>query len=63
MVKNLLAMQKTQVQSLGIPWRRAWRPTPVFLRILENFMDRGAWNSPWGCKRVREDLATEQQQQ
>ena len=22
-------------------WRRAWRPTPVFL--LENPMDRGAW--------------------
>ena len=24
-----------------IPWRRAWRPTPVIL--LENPMDRGAW--------------------
>ena len=32
MVKNLPAMQDTQVQSLGkIPWRREWLPTAVFL--------------------------------
>ena len=33
MVKNLPAMQETQVQSLvkKIPWRREWLPTPVFL--------------------------------
>ena len=63
MVKNLLAMQKIQVRSLGIPWRRAWLSTPVFLRILENFMDREAWKGTVheGCKRVGEDLATEQQ--
>ena len=32
-VKNLRAMQETQVQSLGQPdpWRREWQPTPVFL--------------------------------
>ena len=31
-VKNLPAMQETQVQSLGnIPWRSEWLPTPVFL--------------------------------
>ena len=32
-VKNLPAMQKTWVQSLGgeDPWRRAWQPTPVFV--------------------------------
>jgi len=44
-VKNLPAMQKIWVQSLGWedPWRRAWQPTPVFLpgkshgqRILAN---------------------------
>ena len=31
--KNLPAMQETQVRSLGMedPWRREWRPTPVFL--------------------------------
>ena len=26
-----------------IPWRREWRPAPVFL--LENLMDRGAWRA------------------
>ena len=33
MVKNLPAMQETQVQSLvkKIPCRREWLPTPVFL--------------------------------
>ena len=32
-VKNLPAMQKVQVQSLGwkIPWRRKWLPSPAFL--------------------------------
>ena len=32
-VKNLPAMQETQVQSLGWedPWRRKWLPTPIFL--------------------------------
>ena len=32
-VKNLPAMQETQVRSLGQkdPWRRKWPPTPVFL--------------------------------
>ena len=31
-VKNLPAMQETQVQSLGWedPWSRKWQPTPVF---------------------------------
>ena len=33
LVKNLPAMQETQVQSVGwkIPWRRKWQPIPVFL--------------------------------
>ena len=33
MVKNMSAMQKTWVWSLGWedPWRREWQPTPVFL--------------------------------
>ena len=51
MVKNLHAMQETQVLSLGIPWRRKWQPTPVFLpgeshgqRVLEGY-------SPWGSQR------------
>ena len=46
-----------------IPWRRKWQPTPVFLsgeshgrRSLMDF-------SPWGRKRVRQDLATKKQNQ
>ena len=34
MVKNLPAIQKTWILSLGqevVPWRRKWQPTPVFL--------------------------------
>ena len=33
MVKNLPAVQETQIPSLGqkIPWSRKWQPTPVFL--------------------------------
>ena len=41
-----------------IPWRRKWQSTSVFLpekshgqRSLEDY-------SPWGCKRVRNDLVT-----
>ena len=38
---------------------------PLQYSCLGNPADRGAWRaySPWGCKRVRHDLATEQQQQ
>ena len=46
-----------------IPWRRKWQHTPAFLpgkshgrRSLEVY-------SPWGCKRVRYDLSSRQQQQ
>ena len=51
-VKNLPAMQETQVQLPGLEdtWRREWLPTPVFFpgeshgqRSLEGY-------SPWGCK-------------
>ena len=52
MVKNLPALQETQVWSLGLeePQRRAWQPTPVFLsgefcgqRSLVGY-------SLWGCR-------------
>ena len=52
MVKNLPAMQKSQVQSLvgKIPWRRKRQPIPVFLP--GEFL--GQWGlvgySPWGHK-------------
>ena len=46
MVKNLPAVQETQVGK--IPWRRKWQPTPVFLpekslrwRILMGYSPRG----------------------
>ena len=51
-VKNPLAKQETQVQSLGQEdlWRGKWHPTPVFLpgksygqRIMTGY-------SPWGSK-------------
>ena len=59
MVKNLPAMQETQVQSLGRegPLEKEWLPTPVF----------SAWRIPWtkepgglqsmGSQSVRHDLA------
>ena len=52
MVKNMPAMQETQVQSLGRedPWQRKWQPTSVFLP--EEFLGqrRLVGYSPWGCK-------------
>ena len=53
-VKNLPAMQETQVPSLvgKIPWRREWQPIPVFLpgefhgkRSLEGY-------NPWSHKEL-----------
>ena len=51
-VKNLPAMGKTQVWSLGWedPWRRTWQLTPVFLPG-ESHGQRSLWGySPWGHK-------------
>ena len=49
MVKNLPAMQKTQVQSLvgKIPWRREWQPSPVFLPGEFHGQRSLAGYSPW----------------
>ena len=57
LVKNLPAMQETQVRSLG--WEDPLeQPTPVFLpgelhgqRHLDNPIDRGAYG-PWGHKEL-----------
>ena len=46
-----------------IPWRRKWKPTPVFLPRKCHEERSLMGYSPWGCKRVRLDLATKQQQQ
>ena len=45
MVKNLLAMHKTWVRSLGRedPLEKRWLPVPVFLP--ENSMGRGVWRA------------------
>ena len=53
MVKNLPAMQKSQVQSLvgKIPWRREWLPTPVFLPGEFHGQRRLVGYSPWDCKK------------
>ena len=52
LVKNLPAMQKTQVWSLvwKIPWRRKWQHTPVFLPWKSNGERSLAGYCPWGHK-------------
>ena len=41
------------------PWRRKWHPTPVFLPGKSHGQRSVVGYSPWGCKRVEHDLATE----
>ena len=55
MVKNLLPMQETQVQSLGWehPLEKEWQPTPVFLPGKSHGQRGLAGHSPRGHKRVR----------
>ena len=50
MVKNLPAVQETQVQPLGQkdPWRKEWQPTPVFLPGEFQEQRSLADSSPWG---------------
>ena len=50
-VKNLRAMQETQVQFLirKIPWRREWLPTPAFFPGEFHGQRSLADYSPWGC--------------
>ena len=49
-VKNLHAMQEAWVRSLGqkIPWRREWKPIPVFLRGEFHGQRSPVGHSPWG---------------
>ena len=58
-VKNLPAMQETEVRSLGQedPWRREWLPTPVFLPGEFHGQRRQLNYSPW-C--LKESDTTEQ---
>ena len=55
-VKNLPAMQETQIQSLGrgqICWRRKWQPTRVFLDI--PWIEEPGRLQSIGSQRVRRD--------
>ena len=55
MVKNLPAMQETQVLypwNGKIPWRRAQQPTPVFLPGESHRQRSLVGYSPWGCKEL-----------
>ena len=45
-----------------IPWRRKWQHTPVFLPGKYHGQRSLVGYSPWGCKRVGHDLATNQKQ-
>ena len=51
-VKNLPAMQETQVQSLGWedPKRKEWQPTPVLLPGEFHGQRRLVGYNPWGAK-------------
>jgi hypothetical protein len=53
-VKNLPAVQETQVYSLGweIPWRRQWLPIPIFLPGDFRGQRGLAGHNPWGCKEL-----------
>ena len=54
MIKNLPAVQETEVQSLGgkMPWRREWLPTPVFLPGEFHGHRRLVGYSPWDCNEL-----------
>jgi len=45
--------------SRKIPWRRKWQPIPLFLLGKSHGQRSLVDYSPWGCKRVGHDLATE----
>ena len=46
-----------------MPWSRKWHPTPVLLPGKSHGQRNLVGCTPWGCRRVRRDLVTKQQQQ
>ena len=38
-----------------IPWRRRWKPTPIFFPVKSHGQSSLAGYSPWGCKRTGHD--------
>ena len=57
-VKNMPAMQETQVRSLGWkdPLEKEWKPTPVFLPGESHDQKSLAGYNPWGCKELDNTL-------
>ena len=57
MVKNMPAMQETRVQFLigKIPWRRAWKPSPVLLPGQSPWTEESGGLQSMGSQRVRHD--------
>ena len=55
LVENQPAMQETTCRFKPwvrkIPWRRKWKPTPVFLPGKSHGQRSVAGYSPWGCKK------------
>ena len=51
------------LQSRKILWWRKWQPSPVFLLGKSHGQRSLVGYSPWGRKRIGQDLATKQQQQ
>ena len=58
MVKNLPAMQKTWVQSLGREDSLEWQPTPVFLPGESPWTEEPGWLQSMGSQSVGHDWVT-----
>ena len=63
--KESVCLAGDRVRSLGPedPWGRKWKPIPVFLPGKFHGQRSLAGSSPWGRRRVRQDLGTTQQPQ
>ena len=60
---SVLPMQETSLIPVGkIPWRGKWKLTPIFLPEKYHGQRILAGYRPWGPKRVKDDLATQQQE-
>ena len=46
-----------------MPWRRKWQPTPILFPGKSHGQRSLTGYRPWGCRRVRHNLATKQQQE
>ena len=57
-LRHLPGMKKTQACIRKIPWRRKWRPTPVFLCRESHGQRSLTGYSPWGLKRTGHHWAT-----